>query len=141
MNQSIQRIDVYYDRNKRLIRVDNIETNERLIYDDDAKTIYRIEDGICSRQLVQTRDQKPPQDIRHLFDFLDEIEKSNERHFNFIGQEFVQDIICDVFELVNVDSSGTKKIQTIHLRHVSAAILCCRIDCCLTRQIYFQLIN
>ena len=116
IDSELETIEVYFNRNEELLRIDDTETNSKVIYNDLARSLYEIKDGVCKVSLVN---RELRQDLAIVRKLLDEIENSQTLPYAYLGQERVQELICDVFEHRSLDEADTQTIQTIYVRHVS----------------------
>lgn len=121
-DDELETIEVYFNRKEELLRIDDTETGSKMIYNARARSLYKINEGICTVSLVnrEVPDEKNLQLIRQL---LDDIENSQTLPFNYLGTETVQELICDVFEHRSPgDEAGQFKIRMIYVKHVSLTV-------------------
>lgn len=116
IDSELETIEVYFNRNEELLRIDDTETDSKVIYNDLARSLYEINEGVCKVSLVN-RELRPQ--IKIIRKLLDDIENSQTLPYNYLGQELVQELICDVFEHRLLDTADTRTIQMLHVRHVS----------------------
>lgn len=115
----VETIDLYFNRKEQLLRIDDTESDVKLIYNAQTRSIYNIKDGLCKMSLVK-KDTNLPENIKHLFKLLDHIENSNKIVYNYLGQEIIGHVICDVFEFSSIDQeTNDKTVRLIYVRHVS----------------------
>ena len=112
----LETIEVYYSRPEELLRIDNTDTDAKVIYKHLARSLYEINEGICEVSLVSRRLRE---DLKQFRKLLDDIENAQMLTYNYLGQEVIQQLICDVFEHRLIDTADKRTIQTIYVRHVS----------------------
>ena len=112
----LETTEVYFSRKEGLLRIHDTETDSKLIYNEQARSLYEVSDGICKVSLV---DRESRQDLRQIRMLLDDIENSQSLPYNYLGQEMVQQLLCDVFEHRSIGTPDNKIIRTIYVRHVS----------------------
>lgn len=115
----LETIEVYFNRKEELLRIDDTETNSRMIYNGLARSLCQISDGICTMSLVNG-EVPEEQNLKLIRQLLDNIENSQTLPFKYLGQEIVQQLICDVFEHRSVDDEKAETtIRVVYVKHVS----------------------
>lgn len=112
----LTKLSLYYDRKNGLLRLDSARGNEKLIYNVRTKSTYLLKDGICSWKLDST--VHPSQDIQHLLGLLGNIEDMNPSYL-YLGQQQVQETICDVYEKMKADlETSDRDVTVIYVKKV-----------------------
>ena len=116
--QTDELMDIFYDKKKKLLRVDNLKENYYEIADFEHKNFYHFQnDEQCTAFYYQSNYTKS---IQFAKSFIDQIYSFQTNDFYHIGQKMLDgDIVAQVFERSKTTNKN-KDVTTIFTKEVKS---------------------